>query len=68
MRVFNFLAVPGPFSCFEGINILPPGKMLTIARGRVGEDATISERAYWTMDFPDQGQEARGQRRTAGRR
>ena len=59
--VFNFLAVPGPFSCFEGINILPPGKMLTIARGRVGEDATISERAYWTMDFPDQGQETRGQ-------
>jgi asparagine synthase (glutamine-hydrolysing) len=59
--LFNFLAVPGPFSCFEGINVLPPGKMLTIARGRIGEDATISERAYWTMDFPDQGQEARGQ-------
>lgn len=59
--VFNFLAVPGPFSCFEGINILPPGKMLTIARGRAGEGATISERAYWTMDFPDCGHEARGQ-------
>ena len=59
--VFNFLAVPGPFSCFEGINILPPGKFLTIARGRVGEDAKISERAYWTMDFPDKGQETRGQ-------
>jgi asparagine synthase (glutamine-hydrolysing) len=24
--VFNFLAVAGPFSCFDGINILPPGK------------------------------------------
>ena len=60
--VFNFLAVPGPFSCFEGINILPPGKILTIARGRSGEDATISERAYWEMDFPDQGQEVHGRK------
>lgn len=59
--VFNFLAVPGPFSCFEGINILPPGKFLTISRGRIGEDATIDERTYWEMDFPVQGQEARGQ-------
>lgn len=59
--VFNFLAVPGPFSCFEGINILPPGRFLTISRGRSGEDATISERTYWEMDFPAAGQEARGQ-------
>lgn len=57
--VFNFLAVPGPFSCFEGINILPPGHFLTISRGRVGEAATISERAYWEMDFPEQGKETR---------
>ncbi|RUP09037.1 asparagine synthase (glutamine-hydrolyzing) [Hyphomicrobium sp.] len=59
--VFNFLAVPGPFSCFEGINILPPGKFLTISRGRIGEDATIDERTYWEMDFPPQGKETRGQ-------
>src|SRR4029078_10353760 len=59
--VFNFLAVPGPFSCFEGINILPPGKFLTISRGRSGEDATISERTYWEMDFTAAGQEALGQ-------
>ncbi len=57
--LFNFLAVPGPFSCFEGINILPPGKFLTISRGRIGEDATIDERTYWQMDFPAQGQETR---------
>lgn len=58
--VFNFLAVAGPFSCFEGINILPPGKFLTIARGRSGEDAKISEHTYWSMDFPDKGMETRG--------
>jgi asparagine synthase (glutamine-hydrolysing) len=57
--LFNFLAVPGPASCFEGINILPPGTMLTIDRGRDGEDATINERVYWTMEFPDKGQELR---------
>jgi asparagine synthase (glutamine-hydrolysing) len=59
--VFNFLAVAGPFSCFEGINILQPGTFLKIARGRPGEAARISEHTYWTMDFPDKGQEARGQ-------
>jgi asparagine synthase (glutamine-hydrolysing) len=59
--VFNFLAVPGPFSCFEGINILPPGTFLAITRRRPGEYAKIAERAYWTMDFPDQGRETRSQ-------
>jgi len=63
--VFNFLAVAGPFSCFDGINILQPGEFLTIARGRSGEAAKISERAYWTMDFPDKGKEARGQNEAA---
>ncbi|HVJ79170.1 MAG TPA: asparagine synthase (glutamine-hydrolyzing) [Hyphomicrobium sp.] len=59
--VFNFLAVAGPFSCFEGINILQPGTFLRIARGRSGESAKISEHTYWAMDFPDKGMEARGQ-------
>ncbi|MBA2125167.1 asparagine synthase (glutamine-hydrolyzing) [Hyphomicrobium methylovorum] len=57
--VFNFLAVAGPFSCFEGINILPPGRFLTIERGGSNDEAKISERTYWDMDFPDQGQESR---------
>ncbi len=59
--VFNFLAVAGPFSCFDGINILQPGTFLKISRGRQGDAAAISEHAYWTMDFPDKGKEARGQ-------
>lgn len=63
--VFNFLAVAGPFSCFEGVNILPPGKFLTIARGRSDEDTQISEHTYWSMDFPDNGMEARGQNEKA---
>jgi asparagine synthase (glutamine-hydrolysing) len=58
--VFNFLAVPGPQSCFEGINILPPGRFLMISRGRPGEDAEITERTYWNMEFPEAGREERG--------
>ena len=58
--VFNFLAVPGPHSCFEGINILPPGKMLIISRGRPGEASAVSEHTYWRMDFPAAGEEQRG--------
>lgn len=56
-QLFNFLAVPGPQSCFAGINILPPGHMLTVDLGRAGQTASISERRYWHMDFPDQGEE-----------
>jgi asparagine synthase (glutamine-hydrolysing) len=63
--VFNFLAVAGPYSCFEGINILQPGTFLKIARGRRGDTAKISEHTYWSMDFPDKGSEARGQDETA---
>ena len=59
--VFNFAAVPGPESCFEGIQLLPPGKFLTVSLGRSGEDAKIEERTYWAMDFPDEGEEERGQ-------
>ncbi|MEZ5844095.1 MAG: asparagine synthase (glutamine-hydrolyzing) [Hyphomicrobiaceae bacterium] len=59
-QLFNFLAVPGPASCFAGVSILPPGGMLTIDLGRDGETAEIAERRYWQMDFPDAGNEQRG--------
>ena len=59
-QLFNFLAVPGPASCFAGVSILPPGGMLTIELGREGGSATITERFYWEMDFPDAGKEERG--------
>ncbi|MCB1520403.1 MAG: asparagine synthase (glutamine-hydrolyzing) [Hyphomicrobiaceae bacterium] len=54
-QLFNFLAVPAPVTCFEGISLLQPGRFLSIKLGRNGERATIAERAYWTMDFPDAG-------------
>lgn len=60
-HVFTFAALPGPVTCFEGVSLLRPGHYLSItpANDRGGE-AVIEERAYWEMDFPDQGQEEQG--------
>ena len=34
-HVFTFSAVPGPRTCFEGVQLLPPGHCLRIAPGSV---------------------------------
>ena len=61
-HVFTFSAVPGPRTCFEGVQLLPPGHFLNIvpARGN-GTSPVVEERAFWEMDFPDQGAEERGE-------
>src|SRR5215471_10034783 len=61
-HVFTFSAVPGPRTCFEGIQLLTPGHFLSIspANGN-GASAVVQERAFWEMDFPDQGAEERGE-------
>jgi asparagine synthase (glutamine-hydrolysing) len=59
-HVFTFAALPGPITCFEGVQLLRPGRYLQIipANGRAA--SSITERAYWEMDFPDRGEENRG--------
>ena len=60
-HIFTFSALPGPLTCFEGVQLLPPGHYLQIVPGNDGGVApVISERAYWEMDFPDCGDEDRG--------
>lgn len=59
-HVFTFSALPGPVTCFEGVQCLPPAHFLNITLGRDGASADIAERAYWQMDFPDAGDEERG--------
>jgi len=55
-QAFHFFAVPGPATCFEGVQALQPGHSLSVDVGnRRGEP--IRERRFWTMDFPDRGQE-----------
>jgi asparagine synthase (glutamine-hydrolysing) len=57
-HVFTFFALPGPVTCFEGVQLLPPGHYLTIHLGR--ENPSVVERTYWEIDFPDRGQEEPG--------
>jgi asparagine synthase (glutamine-hydrolysing) len=56
-HLFTFYSLPGPVTCFEGVQLLPPGHYLRVQFGARGEPARVSERVYWQMDFPDQGQE-----------
>jgi asparagine synthase (glutamine-hydrolysing) len=57
--VFTHFAVPGPRTCFAGINLLEPGHFVQIKLGETRGD-TIKSRAYWKLDFPDRGQELDG--------
>src|SRR5215831_4392232 len=60
-HIFTFSAMPGPRTCFEGIQLLTPGHVLSVtpARGD-GSKARIEERAFWEMNFPDDGAEEWG--------
>jgi asparagine synthase (glutamine-hydrolysing) len=60
-QLFSFFAIPGPVTCFEGVQLLPPGHFLRIQRGSSGSQADISEKAYWEINFPDQGKEDPGE-------
>jgi asparagine synthase (glutamine-hydrolysing) len=59
-QIFTFAAMPGPTTCFEGVQLLPAGHYLQITPSSDrGESPILSERAFWTMDFPDRGDEMR---------
>lgn len=60
-HVFTFSALPGPVTCFEGVQLLRAAHFLEITPGgEGGRGPEIAERAYWEMDFPDEGDEERG--------
>jgi asparagine synthase (glutamine-hydrolysing) len=56
-HLFTFFALPGPVTCFEGINLLLPGHYLSIRLPEAGEGPRIEDRIFWEVDFPDAGQE-----------
>jgi asparagine synthase (glutamine-hydrolysing) len=63
-HVFTFFALPGPATCFEGVQALLPGHFLKVQLGRSPEvPAQVEDRTYWEIDFPDRGQEEWGQDR-----
>jgi asparagine synthase (glutamine-hydrolysing) len=59
-HVFTFFALPGPVTCFAGVNYLPPGHYLRIQLDPAAGSSRLSEHTYWEIDFPDLGQEVRG--------
>jgi len=59
-QIFTFFALPGPVTCFAGVQLLPAGHYLRIQLGAPGQSAQVSEHVYWEIDFPDRGQEDPG--------
>jgi asparagine synthase (glutamine-hydrolysing) len=61
-HIFTFAAMPGPVTCFEGVQLLGAARVMQITPGNeAGRVPIIQERAYWEMDFPDEGDEDPGQ-------
>ena len=59
-HIFTYAALPGPVTCFEGVQLLRAGYYVNITPGdQNGRTPRIVERAYWDMDFPDRGEEDR---------
>jgi asparagine synthase (glutamine-hydrolysing) len=60
-HIFTFSAMPGPVTCFEGVQMLPAAHFLQVTPGSESAPSPrIEERAYWKMDFPDAGYEDPG--------
>lgn len=55
-HLFTFLALPGPITCFKGVQALQPGRYLKVR----ADTSPVDEGVYWELDFPDQGDEERG--------
>ncbi len=57
-QIFTFAAMPGPVTCFEGVQLLTPGHYLQISPCNEGTpEPLVSKHAYWRMDFPNDGDE-----------
>jgi asparagine synthase (glutamine-hydrolysing) len=56
-HIFTFFALPGPPTCFEGIELLTPGRYLTVQLPDGTGASSVQNRAYWEMNFPDRGHE-----------
>ncbi|HLW63898.1 MAG TPA: asparagine synthase (glutamine-hydrolyzing) [Gemmataceae bacterium] len=55
-HIFTFFATPGPVTCFEGVQMLLPGRYLDL---HVGDESEPREKTFYEFDFPDRGHEIR---------
>jgi len=56
-HIFTFFAMGTRRTMFAGIQSVAPGHYLRITFRSDGAPASIDERCYWDLDFPDWGQE-----------
>lgn len=63
-HVFTFSALPGPITCFEGVQLLRAGHFIHVRAAEPQRAARVEVRPYWTMDFPDAGDERDGDAKT----
>ncbi len=54
-HIFSFAGMPGPITCFEGVQLLQAGHYLQISPQQPAQP--LRDQAYWEMDFPDAGEE-----------
>jgi asparagine synthase (glutamine-hydrolysing) len=54
-QLFTLFALPGPITCFQGVQSLLPGHYLDVRRGTFGRGAQVAERVFWQIEFPDRG-------------
>src|SRR5262249_25030764 len=59
-QLFTLFALPGPITCFQGVQSLLPGRYLDIRRGTSGHGAKVADRVFWQIEFPDRGCERAG--------
>jgi asparagine synthase (glutamine-hydrolysing) len=57
-QVFTLFALPGPITCFEGVQSLLPGHYLDIHRVDRQAGTQVTERVFWQIEFPDRGCES----------
>jgi asparagine synthase (glutamine-hydrolysing) len=55
-QIFTFFALPGPMTCFQGVNMLLPGHYLKVKPAH-GSAPLVQDRTFWNIDFPDKGDE-----------
>ncbi|MGL4463629.1 MAG: asparagine synthase (glutamine-hydrolyzing), partial [Planctomycetia bacterium] len=58
-HIFTFFSMATHRTAFDNISAVRPGTFLDV-RFQPGGAATIDERRYWDLDFPDRGQETDG--------
>jgi asparagine synthase (glutamine-hydrolysing) len=54
-QVFCLMSLPGPVTCFAGVQALLPGHLLCVQREAGAGRANVQDRVWWDMEFPDAG-------------